>query len=247
MNVTREQLVKMCKHFGLLQSGKKLELSNRITDYLELVKSIKQPCLVSVDVGIVNLAFAQLKLNQNKIEVLDWQLVEPDVPKTYNVQQYAQKCSQILDRGLFKNDSSLYIIERMSWRSKGFSIPQTILRSTALEALLVGMLLERGNHKVRVESILPGSVSNHFDLVPESVSKNRYQLKKKAAVDKVEWLLDGRIDCPKNLKVMFKNQKKKDDLSDSLLTGIAYLDWIMRAQDYIKSNQLKTTEKVVKI
>jgi len=67
-------------------------------------------------------------------------------------------------------------------------------------------------------SVRPKAVAALFDLGKE---------KKKEAVTLVTQYLakDKTLSVPKHLKTMFLEEKKQDDLSDSLLQGLAYFMW----------------------
>lgn len=99
-------------------------------------------------------------INLIAITVKDWMLIKPDVSNEYNILDFSLKCRKILDQGLYSENADLYLIERQSWR-QGFkkSIPLSILRSNAFEAILMGTLLERGKHKqLPVVSVLPSII-----------------------------------------------------------------------------------------
>jgi hypothetical protein len=175
------------------------------------------------------------------IRVLDWKLLSPEMPEVYHVQKFAQQCSLVLDQGLYKHDTDLYVIERQSWRTLGpRGVPHAILRSTAFEALLIGMVMERGKAKnICVESIQPMSVAVEmgYDLVDSSV-KGKYKGKKDYAVKKAQELINSKsVQCPVHYMNYFQNAKKQDDLSDSLLLGVAYANWIIKGHNYLNKHK----------
>lgn len=55
------------------------------------------------------------------------------------------------------------------------------------------------------------------------------------------WMLNKdqnatHLSIPPHLQNAFENSRKKDDLTDSLLTGLAYLQWLEQAALLRKSN-----------
>lgn len=101
----------------------------------------------------------------------------------------------------------------------------------------MGTLLERGaGLGIKAESVSPGLVSAHLGLkAPESAK--RYKDKKELGVSVVsEWIDNGRVECPSKWSTMFKTAAKKDDLADSMMIGVAYVDWMAATQLYIHCN-----------
>jgi hypothetical protein len=230
------ELGNLCRRFGLTQVGNKSVLVDRIATHVHHVQRLNFPArLIAIDVGTVNLGYALLEFDLYKTKLLDWKLLCPEMPKEYNVQKYAMQCRSILDNGLFRPDVGLYLIERQSWRSLGprQSIPHAIIKSTIFESLLMGMLMERGNHQVVVDSILPGLVSDFIEFAPKEKT-NRYKSKKEFGVAKAtEWIESNSIESTPALKEYFYKSKKRDDLSDSLLLGLAYTHWIKETKMFL--------------
>ncbi len=110
----------------------------------------------------------------------------------------------------------------------GISIELRILEAF-IHALARSMLV------TPVQSVDARMVAQYFGIR----AKNR-TAKKKAAVELVSRLLseveyqtpmENKIQIPDDLKIYFLNEKKKDDLSDSLLQAIAVFEWGQLAQD----------------
>jgi hypothetical protein len=165
--LNRVELLKLCDQFGIagFKSSTKPIVFKAVKDRLDMVNNTATPTeIVAIDVGFVNLAFCHLKVDfrnlmEPGITIKDWGLLNPQMPSAYNVQQYSEQCRLLLDNGLFKETAKLYLIERQSWRPMGFnrSVPQTIIKLSAFEAILMGTLLERGAPLgIKAESISPG-------------------------------------------------------------------------------------------
>jgi hypothetical protein len=65
-SLSKVDLCTLAKRFGLLQTGNKPDILERIDKYLSFVSDMQFPKrLVAVDVGYVNLAYAQLEFDLN--------------------------------------------------------------------------------------------------------------------------------------------------------------------------------------
>lgn len=112
----------------------------------------------------------------------------------------------------------------------------------SLEAMFYGIL--RTVKDVPVLTILPRMTSQYFD-----VSHSQRRAKKKAAVDLVTNListerlhtdavhqivvtpLGNRVNCLLELVEYFEKEDKKDDLSDSLLQAVGFMEWSQMAKE----------------
>ncbi|KAI8927263.1 ribonuclease H-like domain-containing protein [Entophlyctis helioformis] len=257
-----DELKGICKSFGLPSSGVKADLAGRLQSHLHQASTSRPTAsLLAVDIGTSNLGFVRLRSSSSSSmhqppelleppTITDWGLLEPDLPKSFDPLAYAQEISRLLDTRLYDDALDTVVIERQSWRPLGvrMSVPHAILRTTAFEAMLTGMLAERGKRQdLRIYSVLPAAVAETLDLAASSGSPSsstdpgvrptasvaqRYKAKKNASVAMVRgWLEDGgRVVCPAQLRAMFEGSRKKDDLSDCLLLAMAHLTWQRNAR-----------------
>ena len=137
-------------------------------------------------------------------------------------------------------DAEAFLLEAQSHRlhpmSKGFLGISVQLRS--LESMFYGVIKEV--KKVPVYVILPKMTAQYFD-----ISAPRSYAKKKAGINLVNELImsntlggfaietlpmGNKMVFPDELVRYFDEEEKKDDLSDSLLQAIAFLEWSQMAK-----------------
>ena len=131
--------------------------------------------------------------------------------------------------------ADMYILEEQSHRNpgnQGFLGISMELR--VLEAVIFTLLHQRSNPQVH--SVLAKRVAAYF-----GISASKSSVKKKAGVGLVKELLDSngnrttpmgnRVIAPDTLVKYYLSEKKKDDLSDSLLQALALLDWNQMARE----------------
>lgn len=94
----------------------------------------------------------------------------------------------------------------------------------------MGILLDKiGTTQARIHSIQPRSVSTHFALVPEGLkSVERKKVKKRNTIELVKRMLNDpkKLTASVKFKKFFMEMEKKDDLSDCLLIGMGWIDWV---------------------
>lgn len=101
-----------------------------------------------------------MKCSGKKIKVLDWELLDPQVPASYDIRSYVNQCQKLLDDRLYQSDVHAYVLEQQSFRPTGFgrAIPGAVIKSSMFEAVLMAILMERVKEsKVLIESVMPGS------------------------------------------------------------------------------------------
>ncbi|KAJ3180203.1 hypothetical protein HDU85_004206 [Gaertneriomyces sp. JEL0708] len=242
-------LQERAKAYGLLSSGGKADLVQRLAEHLSRMKNMRPPSsIVAIDIGTANFGFAHLALENGKsqatmgtrlgIQVHDWAVVKLDlVQRNPPLSVLARECQHISRSHL--PDADLYIVERQSYRCvKGvLAVPPSVLNCRLFEAMLTSMLLERTG-RVPLE-VLPKAVSDFWDLRSPAMilresgaaTSHAYRHKKKQAVKVAEQLIqnDSGIRCPDRLKQTFLSANKKDDMADALLMGVAWYRWFEAA------------------
>lgn len=189
--------------------------------------------ILSLDLGLKNLAACEIAPIPNgpKYKILHWNKFDLGLPEIYNPQKYSETVKKFVENELKSKaeKGKMIFIERQRHRSGSNSaVLETIMRLAILEGQLYCFLGEN----FKTVSVNPGSVAKYFNL-PTGKEK------KSAAVLLVKDLLkSGRI-IPADPKIeeFFLEQKKQDDLADSLLQAIASIEFRRNCQEFIETNQ----------
>lgn len=217
---------------GLGKTGTKKQLIAGICEAREERRLPKR--ILSIDMGVRNLAFCQLNLTSQQSMVERWSVMELDEMRFE--QPHFGRMAVDLMKGFELDVVDTILIERQRMRSNGLrNVPEWIVRVNILEAMIHALLqnhLDRGDYDYNVLSILPSRVMNYW-IRPSTpaVAANpnaRYRLTKSAKVDLVfSWLNQATRPFAIESGVIqaAASSKKKDDLADALLQALAWAQW----------------------
>jgi hypothetical protein len=240
---------------GVQTSGTKAEVVNRIISQYSAIISpnatatslkIVPETVISIDVGYRNLAFAHVTKDN---EVLRWQRVDLDIDNHHPSHSAVSVTRFVRQQLLTKmGKECAIVIERQRFRSMGgHSVLEHTLRVNMVEAMLWSALQCMTGDEMAKEAVNAIAVEKYWSLVEpdfstfsSAESKAPSRSKKKRSQDLVaHWLETHVLDCSSNLRSMFSAEKKKDDLSDSLIQGVAWLNWRKHMEKCILDTHLK--------
>lgn len=223
---------------GVAVSGTKKDLIERIMVHYDTVLlddtvtktyTAVPESVLSIDMGYRNLAFAHISKEQ---KVLRWCRVDLDIDN-HHPSQSARTVTRFVRDQLLQGISTMstdcaIVIEKQRFRSMGgFSVLEHTLRVNMVEAMLWSALQCMTDPGMVKEAVSPVAVEKYWsDIKGFHSEENQLSSKKKRSELLVTKLLSNNyIDCNPELLNMFACEKKKDDLSDSMLQGLAWLDW----------------------
>ncbi|KAG2182494.1 hypothetical protein INT43_007425 [Umbelopsis isabellina] len=232
---------------GVAVSGTKKELIERIVLHYDTVLlddtvtktyTAVPESVISIDMGYRNLAFAHVSREQ---KVLRWCRVDLDIDN-HHPSQSASTVTRFVRDQLLKgippsSTDCAIVIEKQRFRSMGgFSVLEHTLRVNMVEAMLWSALQCMTDPNMIKEAVSPVAVEKYWsDIKGYCSDDNQLSSKKKRSELLVAKLLSSNyIDCNPELLNMFASEKKKDDLSDSMLQGLAWLDWRKYTQKNIQ-------------
>lgn len=199
--------------------------------------------VISVDVGYRNLAFAHVSKDH---KVLRWRRVDLDIDDHHPSQSAASvtrfvRGQLLADIAGIEKDCAI-VIERQRFRSMGgHSVLEHTLRVNMVEAMLWSAIQCLTGPDLVKEAVTAIAVEKYWSILKPHLDPSSdwhidtsIQSKKKRSQQLVTQLLATRtISCSPELQAMFAKESKKDDLSDSILQAIAWLDWRKHTQKYI--------------
>jgi hypothetical protein len=232
---------------GVAISGTKKDLTERIMLHYAGVlpnETVTKTCttvpesVISIDMGYRNLAFAHVSREQ---KVLRWRRVDLDIDN-HHPSQSASTVTRFVRDQLLKGISSTstdcaIVIEKQRFRSMGgFSVLEHTLRVNMVEAMLWSALQCMTDPHMIKEAVSPVAVEKYWSDIKGFNSEDTESSSKKKRSERLvaHLLASNYIDCSSELHDMFESEKKKDDLSDSMLQAIAWLNWRKYTQKNIQ-------------
>lgn len=240
---------------GVPISGTKAQLIERILAHYGSVVpqnvtarqlDIVPKSVISVDVGYRNLAFAHVSKDH---KVLQWRRVDLDIDN-HHPSQSAISVTRFVRQDLLVDvthpeEDYAIVIERQRFRSMGgHSVLEHTIRVNMVEAMLWSALQCMTGPGMTKEAVNAIAVEKYWSSIrpyplPDAQNDAPSRSKKKRSEILVTDLLATNfLDCSSELQNMFAKESKKDDLSDSMLQALAWLNWRKYTQKHINDTLL---------
>ena len=206
--------------------------------------------ILSIDMGIRNLALCHFQPPPSSsvpVKITGWERLavceRPDPSSPTDSESFAPidlaaKAYTLIKQSLEKYDPHTILIERQRYRSSGgTSILEWTLRVNMLEAMFHAVLYSLSEQRVHpnfvVHSVSPRSVTQFWlaDIEEKLNSRQTKLAKIEVAKDIIAGkrmpieFLEKSNEVAKGFSVRSSGEKKLDDLADSLLQGLAWLQW----------------------
>lgn len=237
---------------GLISSGKKSDLVDRLVNHFDALQQnkTKKTCssVLSFDLGYRNLAYCHLDQHAT---ILDWARVDLDLP-SFHPSVIAPVVRQFIRDKVQDNlkVAGMVVVEQQRARSGGgHAVLESTLRVNCVEAILWGGLYEAADivnrPELKMTPLNRQSVDKVWqlelnDVIQENPQRFRkmkagYYHKKQAGSLLVQKWLDTNtiVNSSEALKAMYQAEKKKDDLSDCLIQALAWYKWDSFTRNYI--------------
>lgn len=190
---------------------------------------------ISFDIGVKNLALCILK-KTNKIEILDWRIISiADSKKELKgIDDISERVYYEMDNivGFIKENGykkiDYVLIENQPSNLNGVmkTIQHIIYNYFSLikhwDNEVENVVLVNASLKTKTHDYMPDiKLDDDVSCVKNSrnFKKNKYQYNKKLSIA----ICENYIKNNSNLIDLFKNNKKKDDLSDACLQAVSYI------------------------
>lgn len=188
--------------------------------------------ILSFDVGIKNLAYCQI--DSITSDILDWNILDCSVPKNENV---IIKLIEELESISNLLESNVILIEKQPSFNPTMRIISTAiyvyftLRLNYEQKLKTKILYYSAKNKLKLcyetESLHnKNEQKSNGTLKGKKGKRKSYYYNKKAAIEQTKYLIEKKINTYQlydKYLVFFNKSKKKDDLADSYLQALAYI------------------------
>lgn len=205
---------------------------------------------ISFDIGVKNLALCILK-KTDKIEILDWRIISiADSKKELKgIDDISERIYHEMDNivGFIKENEyekiDYVLIENQPSNLNGImkTIQHIIYNYFSLikhwDNEVDNVVLVNASLKTKTHDYVPDiKLSDDISCVKNSrnFKKNKYQYNKKLSVA----ICENYIKNNSNLSEIFKNNKKKDDLSDACLQAVSYIRTNIKGESLDNYNML---------
>lgn len=170
--------------------------------------------LVSIDIGIKNFSFAVINVDKDFFCVQYFHnqaLFQENMKNFYFSQKFFLDFYKFLNASMlpFLQEAKYVLIEKQLWSKKNYKC------SVLYHHLMAYILLSCGT-SIQTVPFSPSKKYKVFNLL----GKMTYSQRKKWAVDKVKAIFE--TDQDEISMFLFNEEKKKDDIADSILMGYIY-------------------------
>lgn len=231
---TVAQLAAVAMRCGLPTSGSKAAIESRITEHFsQFHRPLHNDTLLSLDLGYANIAWTILG-PQN--EIMAWRRSElcSSLRDSHEAPLFVDAITDFITTIPLKEfNVSQCVMERQRYFTSSIArIPESVLRCNVVEVLMHALLRHEfaarlGHSKSDIISVSPVSVAAYIS--PYITKLSAFIKKKSKKTQFVELsrliLQSSIVKCSDELEAQFKQEKKKDDLADSLLQALVWRDW----------------------
>ncbi|ORE03983.1 ribonuclease H-like protein [Rhizopus microsporus var. microsporus] len=237
------ELREIARSSGIYQQGTKSDIIQRLVSELP---SKTPSSILSFDLGYRNLAYCVVTQDAT---ILDWARIDLELT-TFHPSVVAPVVRKFIKDRIEYNMKTvdLVLVEQQRARSNGsWTVLEHTLRVNSIEGMIWYGLYETANNIKRPDLDMIALSRQKVDAAWESelqraaaqtaVNNRTTYKKKQAAVRLVQnWLNEkenSAIKLDDRLKDMFREEPKKDDLSDCLLQALAWYKWQQFKQNYV--------------